>query len=497
MNNNCLKFLLLPWIKNLPSKKFLNLTIDSRTLTEGDVFIAIPGKKQDGRHFISEAINKKVAAILYETDEIEIHGTFKYINNILLIYFFQLSNNLSILASRFYQEPGKKLKIVGITGTNGKTTVTQLINQWTKILGDNTATMGTLGNGFYNSLCKTQNTTSGPIFIQSFLNEVLEKQIQVVTMEVSSHGLIQNRVKAVPFYIGIFTNLTQDHLDYHGNMRKYEEAKWLLFSTHKVKKIILNADDEYGKKWLKKLFNCYTIAITIQDSTQKQYSTKWINATDIKFYNNYIHIKFESSWGKGTLLSCLIGRFNVINLLLSFACLLELNYNLSDLIGTSSHIIPIDGRMQIFTTPNKPIFIIDYAHTPDALNQTLKEIKLHYQKYIWCIFGCGGERDRRKRSMMGSIAEKIADKVIITNDNPRNEKEINIINDILKGCKKKKKILIIKNRKDAISYAFFQSKYDHIIFIAGKGHEEQQIIGNKIIKFSDKKIVLHLLEKKI
>ncbi|WP_367678223.1 UDP-N-acetylmuramoyl-L-alanyl-D-glutamate--2,6-diaminopimelate ligase [Buchnera aphidicola] len=439
MNNNCLKYLLSPWIKNIPRKKILNLKIDSRILNKGDLFIAIPGKKKDGRNFIFEAITKQVAAILYETNQIEIHGIFKYINNVLIVYFFQLSENISILASRFYKEPGKKLKIVGITGTNGKTTVTQLINQWSKILGDNIATMGTLGNGFYNSLQKTKNTTSAPIFIQSFLKKVLEKKTKIVTMEVSSHGLIQNRVKAVPFYIGIFTNLTQDHLDYHENMEQYEKAKWLLFSTHKVKKIILNADDKYGKKWLKKLFNYYTIAVTINDSTQKKYSTKWINATDIQFSNNFLHIKFESSWGTGKLLSSLIGRFNVINLLLSLACLLELNYNLSDLISTSDKIKPIDGRMQIFNTPKRPTFIIDYAHTPDALNQTLTEIRLHYQKYIWCIFGCGGERDLQKRSIMGSIAERMADKVIITNDNPRNEKEINIINDILKGCKEKKK----------------------------------------------------------
>ncbi|AHG60153.1 UDP-N-acetylmuramoyl-L-alanyl-D-glutamate--2,6-diaminopimelate ligase [Buchnera aphidicola] len=498
MNYHCLKHLLLPWMKNIPKKNIIRLQIDSRKLTTGDLFIAIPGTKKDGRDFIDEAINKKVAAILCETKKTKEHGIFKYIKNVLIIFFFKLSENISILASRFYQEPAKKLKIIGVTGTNGKTTVTQLINQWNNILGNTSATMGTLGNGFYNSLYKTKNTTSSAICIQSFLQTVLEKKIKLVTMEISSHGLIQNRVKGIPFYIAIFTNLTQDHLDYHLNMEKYEKAKWLLFSKYKVKKIILNADDQYGKIWLKKLVNKYTIAVTIQDCTQKKYSTKWINATHIKLHNNSMHIKFESSWGTGQLSSSLIGRFNVINLLLSLACLLELDYNLSDLINTSVQIIPIDGRMQIFNAPKKPIFIIDYAHTPDALKQTLSAIRLHYrQKYIWCIFGCGGERDSKKRSIMGAIAEEIADNIIITNDNPRNEKEMQIINDILSGCREKKKILIIKNRKKAICYAFFQSKNNHIIFIAGKGHEEKQVIGNKNINYSDKKIVLDLLEKKI
>ncbi|QCI20951.1 UDP-N-acetylmuramoyl-L-alanyl-D-glutamate--2,6-diaminopimelate ligase [Buchnera aphidicola (Hyperomyzus lactucae)] len=497
MNKICLKYFLLPWIKNAPKIYILNLNTDSRTLKKGDLFIAIPGTKKDGRNFIYEAICKKVSAILYETKKKGEHGIFKYIHNILIIYFFKLSENVSMLASRFYKKPKKGLKIVGVTGTNGKTTVTQLINQWSEILGNKTATMGTLGNGFYNALCPTQNTTSSSIFIHSFLSKISEKQTKLVTMEVSSHGLIQNRVKEVPFDIAIFTNLTQDHLDYHESMEKYASAKWLLFSTHKVKKIILNADDKYGKIWLKKLFNYYTIAVTIKNTAQKKYSTKWINATNIEHYNNLIYITFESSWGIGKISSSLIGTFNVKNILLSLACLLELGHSLCSLITTSNKITPITGRMQTFIVAKKPIFIIDYAHTPDALKNTLNAIRLHYKKYIWCIFGCGGERDKKKRSIMGAIAEKIANKVIITNDNPRNEKEMTIIEDILSGCKKKKKILIIKNRQEAISYVFLKAQYNHVILIAGKGHEEQQIIRDRCIYYSDKMIVLKLLEKNI
>ncbi|QCI25437.1 UDP-N-acetylmuramoyl-L-alanyl-D-glutamate--2,6-diaminopimelate ligase [Buchnera aphidicola (Sitobion avenae)] len=497
MNKTSLKYLLSPWIKNIPNKYILNLNMDSRNLNKGDLFIAVPGIKKDGRNFIFEAIYKKVSTILYETEKKEIHGIFKYINNILIIYFFKLSEKISMIASRFYKEPGKKLKIIGVTGTNGKTTIIQLINQWSTILGNKVATMGTLGNGVYNFLKPSKNTTSSAIFIHSFLSMALEKQAKLVTMEVSSHGLIQNRVKDVPFHIAIFSNLTQDHLDYHINMKQYESAKWLLFSTHKVKKIILNADDQYGKIWLKKLLDFYTISVTIKNSEQRKYSTKWINATDIKYYNHSVRITFESSWGKGEISSCLIGYFNVTNLLLSLACLLELGYNLSDLIRTSKKITPVHGRMETFFRIKKPTFIIDYAHTPDALQKTLDAIYLHYRKYIWCIFGCGGERDQKKRSIMGAIAEKMSDKVILTNDNPRNEKEIKIIQDILSGCKNKKKILIIPNRKKAIYYAYLKSKHNHIILIAGKGHEEQQIIKNRDIKYSDKKTVLNLLENKI
>lgn len=495
-NTVSLKYLLSPWIKNVPNKNIFYLNIDSRNLIKGSLFIAVSGIKTDGRNFIFDAITKKAAAILCETKKKENHGLYHFINEIPIIYFFKLSENISMLAGRFYKQPGKKIKIIGVTGTNGKTTVTHLINQWSEILGTKTATIGTLGNGFYNSLYPTKNTTPSAIYIQSFLQMMLEKKTKLVTMEVSSHGLIQHRVKSIPFEIGIFTNLSQDHLDYHKNMKQYELAKWLLFSTHSVRKIILNANDEYGKIWLKKLFNYHTVAVTIKDNKQKQYAKKWINATKVKYEKNSTNIRFESSWGEGNLSSCLIGKFNVINLLLSLASLLELGHDISNLIATSRSIKPINGRMQIFIRNKQPIFIIDYAHTPDALEKALTTIRLHYHKnYIWCIFGCGGERDKKKRPIMGSIAEKIADKIILTNDNPRNEKEMNIINDILMGCQKKN-ILTILNRKKAIHYAFYQSKLNHIIFIAGKGHEKIQIIQDKCINYSDEATVLNLLEKK-
>ncbi|QIE02279.1 UDP-N-acetylmuramoyl-L-alanyl-D-glutamate--2,6-diaminopimelate ligase [Buchnera aphidicola (Uroleucon sonchi)] len=497
MKKTCLQYLLSPWIKYAPKKNILTLNMDSRQSIKGELFIAVPGVKQDGRNFIYQVIKKQVSAILYNTDNKIEHGIYKYINQIPIIKFFDLSKNISKLASRFYDQPEKKLTIIGVTGTNGKTTVTQLINQWSYLLGNKTATMGTLGNGFHNSLYPTKNTTSSAIIIHSFLSIALKKKAKLVTMEVSSHSLTQNRVISIPFYIAIFTNLTPEHLDYHDNMEKYESAKWLLFSTHQVQKIILNADDPYGKKWLKKLFNFYTVAVTINDSSQKKYATKWLNATQITLIDNYVHITFESSWGNAEISSCLIGDFNVTNLLLSLAALLELGHNLSDIINLSKKIKPISGRMQIFTKKNKPIFIIDYAHTPDALKKTLNAIRLHYKKYIWCIFGCGGEKDKTKRSIMGNIAENISNQVIITNDNPRHEKETVIIQDILSGCQKKEKIIIIRNRKKAISYAYFKAKYNHIIFIAGKGHETTQIIRNKSIIYSDQKTVLNLLEKNI
>ncbi|QFQ32402.1 UDP-N-acetylmuramoyl-L-alanyl-D-glutamate--2,6-diaminopimelate ligase [Buchnera aphidicola (Aphis fabae)] len=495
MKQNNLKYFLLPWIKNLPKKNINNIVLDSRKLKSKDIFIAIKGEKKDGHDFIFEAISKKVVAVLSETKKKKEHGEIHYINNTPIISFFQLSENLSKLAERFYNKPSKKIKVIGITGTNGKTTVTQLINQWSELLGKKIATMGTLGNGLYKSLKPTNNTTSSAVDIQSFLHSVSNK-VKLVTIEVSSHGLVQNRVKNVFFHAAIFTNLTQDHLDYHENMKQYELAKRSLFTDHQVKKIILNANDKYAKNWLKNFSNKYTIAVTIQDHKQKKYSKKWINAIYIKIYNEKTDVKFESSWGNGILSTFLIGKFNIENLLLALACMLEMNHKLSDLIKTSIQLAPIYGRMQKFDFIRQPICIIDYAHTPDALEQSLNAIKLQYsQKKIWCIFGCGGDRDKKKRPIMGRIAESIADKIVITNDNPRNENQNKIIKDILNGCLNKEKIIIIPNRKKAISYVFFQSNINDIIFIAGKGHENYQIIGDQYIYHSDQEIVSHLLEK--
>lgn len=315
-------------------------------------------------------------------------------------------------------------------------------------------------------------------------------------MEISSHGIVQNRIKNIPFTIAIFTNLTQDHLDFHKNMKKYEQSKWSFLHTYNIDKIILNTNDKIGKIWLKKLFNHYTISVTIQDNKQKQYSTKWINAIYINININQIHVKFESSWGNGEFISTLMGYFNVMNILLTLASFLELGYDLSLLTNTAKKLQPVLGRMQTFNIPTKPIFIVDYAHTPDALKNSLKTIKLYYKTHkIWCIFGCGGERDRKKRPLMREIAEIFCNHIIITNDNPRGESEIQIINDILKGCTKKEKIFIIKNRKKAISFAFYQAKSTDIIFIAGKGHEKKQIVRNKSINYSDIRTVLNLLGK--
>jgi len=389
----------------------------------------------------------------------------------------------------------QKLVLIGVTGTNGKSTVTHIIAQWNQLLNNKTGIMGTLGNGIYNNLKPSLNTTESYENIQKFLKKMLIKNIKTITMEISSHGIVQNRIANLQFSIAILTNVTSDHLDYHKNFTNYAQSKWHFLSNYKIKTFIINVDDYIGKNWIKTLPKKNTIAVSIQKKFNYSSFKKWIFAYRIVRCTNYTYIYFNSSWGSGLLKSKLIGLFNVTNLLLALAALLKLGNSIFKLTETCKNIIPILGRMQTLKVLNKPLVIIDYAHNEDAFKNVLKTIRNLYHHRIWCIFGCGGERDTLKRPFMGKIAENITDKIILTNDNPRNENPIQIFKDIVKGCNCKKTTYIIPNRKKAIYFAIKNAKICDCIAILGKGHEKYQIINNKNHFFSDYKITKNLLRK--
>ncbi|VFP82037.1 UDP-N-acetylmuramoyl-L-alanyl-D-glutamate--2,6-diaminopimelate ligase [Candidatus Erwinia haradaeae] len=491
MENHNLNTLLNPWILNAPHCALQSIKLDSRKVTPGDLFVAIKGHDNDGRLFISQAIANGAVAVIAETHITSNNGQIIERHGIPIIYLTELPSHLSVLSGRFYHHPSDKMTVIGVTGTNGKTTITHLIAQWVSLVDQRSAIMGTNGNGLYGKLVHTTNTTSSAIDIQKFLVTCLEKTVNLVAIEVSSHGLIQHRVAALNFSAAIFTNLSHDHLDYHGNISCYEDAKWLLFSTHKTQKIIINADDAIGKKWLLKLPNA--VAVTINNQYPIKNHKEWLNATKIKYNKNGISVNFESIWGSGYIKSSLIGSFNISNLLISLATLLSLSYPLDKLIKTASQLQPPFGRMEIFKGINQPKIIVDYAHTPDALQQALIALRSHCQGQLWCIFGCGGNRDIHKRALMGAIVEKLSDVIIITNDNPRNENPKKIIQDILSGFVYKKRAKVIMNRVEAISYAVITAQKKDTILLAGKGSENYQIIGTNNFSYSDRHIVASLV----
>ncbi|MBN6069380.1 UDP-N-acetylmuramoyl-L-alanyl-D-glutamate--2,6-diaminopimelate ligase [Aggregatibacter actinomycetemcomitans] len=468
------------------------MTLDSRTAKAGCLFIAIKGHQTDGRQYIPQALQNGANAVIFEADSAQQHLQVHYEQGIPLIAFYRLSENLSRLADVFYQYPSKHLTLVGVTGTNGKTTTAQLLAQWTQLLGHTGAVMGTIGNGLVGQVKEAANTTGSAVEIQSSLADFVAKGADFAAIEVSSHGLVQHRVESVHFSAAVFTNLSRDHLDYHHTMENYAAAKKRLFTELDSRYQIIDADDPVGAVWLAEMPHAVAVSAKADFLPQQ---ANWLKAVDVRFNHKGATIQFESSWGNGELQSPLIGAFNVSNLLLVTATLLTLGYPLSGLINSVHKLTGVCGRMEILHTPQKPTVIVDYAHTPDALEKALQAARLHCRGKLWCIFGCGGDRDSGKRPLMAKIAEQLADHVIATDDNPRTEEPKKIMADILNGFVHPQSVQVIHQRAQAIATAIKSAVENDVILIAGKGHEDYQIIGKTKYHFSDQEVARNYLSQ--
>lgn len=486
---------LLPFFPKLSDWTSLSplrqMTLDSRQVQSGDLFVALKGHQLDGRQFIPAALAQGARLILAEADEAQqaVSLDEKFANSAenptaCVLNIPNLAQRLSEIASAFYAEPSQKLTLAGITGTNGKTTTAQLLAQWQNLLGGKAAVMGTIGNGLFGQVKEAVNTTGSAVEIQRNLADFVAQGADFCAMEVSSHGLAQYRADALAFDLAVFTNLSRDHLDYHHTMAEYAQAKYRLFGELASKQQVINADDEIGREWLAALPQAVAVSIE-KDRSLNQ--ARWLRAKHIAYTLQGARIEFESSWGGGTIESRLIGAFNVSNLLTALAGLLALGYDLSKLIETAPQLTGVCGRMEAVTGENSeaPMVIVDYAHTPDALEKALAAARLHCEGELWCVFGCGGDRDSGKRPLMASIAEQWADKVIVTDDNPRTEDPDVIFADIMQGFKKPKAVQTMHIRQYAIEQAIAQAEPKDVVLIAGKGHEDYQIIGTKKYPFSD------------
>lgn len=486
-----LRDLLAPWGVNAPERALREIVLDSRVAAAGDLFVAIVGHQTDGRRYIPQAIAQGVAAVIAQAEGEADHGSIKEIHGVPVIWLADLNQHLSVLAGQFYHQPGSSLRLIGVTGTNGKTTTTQLLAQWSQALGETSAVMGTVGNGLLGQVHTSENTTSSAVDVQQILRDLVNQGAGFAAMEISSHGLVQHRVAALPFAAVVFTNLSHDHLDYHGDMASYEAAKWLLFSTHQAQQKVINADNEVGYRWLNKLSQA--VAVSMENKLPVGWQGPWLAASDISYQDNGATVIFDSSWGEGRIDSRLMGAFNVSNLLLAAATLLSLGYSLAELLQTASQLQPVCGRMEVFNGPGKPTVIVDYAHTPDALEKALVAARLHCKGQLWCVFGCGGDRDKGKRSLMAAVAEQFADHVIVTDDNPRTEKPKEIISDILRGFLDAALVQVIYGRATAVTSAIMQASQQDMVLIAGKGHEDYQLVGNRRLDYSDRITVAKLL----
>lgn len=491
MTDRNLRDLLAPWVSDAPQVELKEMVLDSRIAAAGDLFVAILGHNSDGRDFIPQAIAQGVAAVIAEAEGKSVSGTVTTMHGVPVIYLDNVSVQLSQLAGRFYAQPGAALRLVGVTGTNGKTTTTQLLAQWSQLLGETSAVMGTVGNGLLNHVVPAENTTGSAVQVQQVLRDLLKQGATFAAMEVSSHGLVQHRVAALPFAAAAFTNLSRDHLDYHGDMENYEQAKWQLFSTHSSGQKIINVDDATGLRWLAKLPDA--VAVSMEDNIPAGRAGQWLQARSVNYHDRGASINIDSSWGEGLLESPLMGAFNVSNLLVALATLLSLGYSLQELLATASQLQPVCGRMEVFSAPGKPTVVVDYAHTPDALEKALAAARLHCKGQLWCVFGCGGDRDKGKRPLMGSVAEQYADRLVVTDDNPRSEEPRAIVADILAGLLDAGRAQAIHGRAEAVTSAIMQAKPDDVVLIAGKGHEDYQIVGNQRLDYSDRVTAARLL----
>ena len=470
-----------------------DLTQDSRHVSAGSLFLAYPGLRVDGRDFISAAVAKGASAVLYENGD---GYTADNSHNIPLIGIPNLETKIGLIASRFYGEPTKQMQVVGVTGTNGKTSITQFIAQALSLRQQKCAVIGTIGKGFLPDLHSTGYTTPDAVGLQRDLAECLKLGADSVAMEVSSHSLSQHRVVGVEFDVAVFSNLTRDHLDYHGTMAAYGAAKAALFQFPSLKYAIYNADDEFGRELIKQNPHAVQAIVYTTDSHYRS-DHAVILAHCITPTQQGFNIEISTPWGNGVIRSNLLGRFNVSNLLAVLGVLGALKMPLTDILLALERLQPVKGRMQSFGgAAGKPLVIVDFAHSPDALLQVLTSLREHQPKRLWCVFGCGGDRDRGKRPQMGAIASQHCDYIIITNDNPRSESPEAIAAEIRVGIplQSQCQVHIELDRQAAIAYAIAEAGPNDIVLIAGKGHETEQIIGSHAYPFSDVEVAQKLTE---
>ena len=459
-----IKLILNNIVKTAETLDVSGLSLNTQTLKKGDVFVALQGEKNHGVEFIKNAIEKGCVAVLIDGKDFDC--------KVPSIRIDKLKTHLSTLAQNFYTK-AKDVDLIAVTGTNGKTSVSHYISQMLDLLETDNGVIGTLG------MSKTQNksinTTPDIFSIYSTLEEYSTHGINLAIIEASSHALIQDRLEGLSFTQGIFTNLTQDHLDYHDTMENYREAKAKLFKDNFSKKAIINRDDESHQFFL-------------DIASDKDPITFGID--DLEFFKNSEN-GFICQLNKYVFELPLVGEFNLSNAIAAYNSLKCIGFSDDQIIPCLAKLSPPPGRMQQLENSN---IWIDYAHSPDALNHALSTLRVHYPEFsIRVIFGCGGDRDKGKRQIMGKIASENADSIILTNDNPRGEDPQAIIDDILAGTKVENDVQVILDRGDAILSAIQNLGEKEALLIAGKGHETTQVIGSKTHRFSDIKVALNAL----
>lgn len=486
------------------NQHFTAITADSRMVKNGGLFLAYKGVHADGRDFIPQAINAGAGAIIWDDENFDWQAHWQ-VKNLAVKH---LKRQISEIAAEFYDYPSRKLNVIGVTGTNGKTSVSQWLAQCFTFLDEKAAVIGTIGSGVlvaekcvhekplssrqkYTGLSATNNTTPDAILLQGMLADFVQQQVKTVAMEVSSHGLDQARVNGVEFDIAVFTNLSHDHLDYHGSMQAYGDAKRKLLEWPTLKVAVINVDDAFGQQVATQIKANKKPVITYGFNLNAD-----VRGANLTLTQSGLAMQVTTAKGTANVGANVLGRFNAENILAVLATLLTLEISLDNAVAAIANIQSVQGRMQQFGGGDLPLVVVDYAHTPDALEKVLTTLKEQLQNTgnLICVFGCGGNRDAAKRPVMGNIANNIADKVIVTSDNPRFENPHTIISEIV--ANQAAAFLVEADRETAISLAIHIAKPNDIVLIAGKGHEDYQELAGVKTPFSDVEIALQQLNTK-
>jgi UDP-N-acetylmuramoyl-L-alanyl-D-glutamate--2,6-diaminopimelate ligase len=462
------------------------LSIDSRALKTGDAFVALAGASTHGLRFLEQAKAANVAAVLFEPPAPE--GTMLPREAIAVP---ELRARLGRLADRFYDAPSKHLQVTGVTGTNGKTSTVQLIAQALSLHGERAGTIGTLGAGLYGRHVAGERTTPDVIAVHRLLAQLREEGATQVAMEVSSHALDQGRVDAVAFKVAVFTNLTRDHLDYHGTMEEYGRAKARLFAWPTLRAVVVNLDDAFGAQ----LIDAAPAGVRRIGLSSREAAGATLEALAPRLSPAGLYFRLSEGGDAHDVASPLLGRFNIDNLLAVAGALRALDWSLEEVAAVLPKLSPVDGRMsRAGGRDGLPLVVVDYAHTPDALQQALSSLREHTPGRLTCVFGCGGDRDRGKRPQMAAIAQAGADRVIVTDDNPRSEDGDEIVRDILEGFSSPAAASVERDRRRAIALALAGTNSGDVVLVAGKGHEAYQEVNGVRTPFDDLSVARELLE---
>ena len=475
--------LLEGWCESVPEVVITGMSLDSRRIEPGHAFVAVTGGTAHGLAFAAQA-EARGAAIVIHDGLVNVPAL-----GIPAVAVPGLERKVSALAARFFHYPSEQLTVAGVTGTNGKTSTAHFIAQaWQRTSGD-AGIVGTIGHGRLNALKPMGMTTPDPISLQAMLVDCIDAGVEKVAIEVSSHALDQGRCDEVAFDVAVFTNLSRDHLDYHGTMEAYAAAKRRLFIDCHPRFAVINQDDALGKSLIAEIRNGTEVLSYGTNGSSE------LRGSILRMDSSGLHLSLASPWGGGEVHTGLLGAFNLSNLLATAGTLALLGMPWTRVMHQIETMHAVPGRMRCLGGErNQPVVVVDYAHTPDALAQALTALRSHLHGRLVCVFGCGGDRDRGKRPMMAQAAESLADRIVLTSDNPRNEEPADIIRDMLGGLDRPQAAWVVEDRGAAIRRAVRESSEGDIVLVAGKGHEAWQESRGQRVPFSDEAAVRAALE---